>query len=84
MALQRDSSLRGRTRGADPLLIAPAPDAPPAAFGLQPGSPARGAAIDGPLVSGLDLFGTQRSSAGKFDCGAIEAASAPAEHKRSR
>jgi len=61
---------------ADPLLIAPAPDAPPASFGLQPGSPARGAAIDGPLVSSLDLFGTPRPSAGKFDCGAIQSSAA--------
>lgn len=81
----------------DPLLIAPAPDAPPASFGLQPGSPARDAAIDGPLVSSLDLFGTLRPSAGKFDCGALQSSAAkvkttdaakgdkpPAKRKRSR
>lgn len=56
--------------------IAPAPDAPPASFGLQPGSPARGAAIDGHLMSGLDLFGTQRPADGKFDCGAMQSSSA--------
>ncbi len=61
-----------RDTWADPLLIAPAPAAPPASFGLAPGSPARGAAIAGPLVSGLDLFGTQRPSVGKFDCGAMQ------------
>ena len=64
---------------ADPLLNAPAPDAPPASFGLQPGSPARGAGSDGPLVSGLDLFGTQRPSSGKIDCGAMQSSSAKAE-----
>ena len=41
-----------RDTRADPLIIAPAPAAPPASFGSQPGSPARGAGIDGPLVIG--------------------------------
>ncbi len=82
---------------ADPLLIAPAPDALPASFGLQSGSPARGTAIDGPLVSSLALFGTPRPSAGKIDCGAMQSSSSkvkksdaaegskpPSKRKRSR
>ncbi len=74
----------GRDIWGDPLFIAPAPDAPPTGFALQPGSPARGAGMEGPLICGLDLFGTQRPAAGKCDCGAIEAAAAPPKRKRSR
>ena len=65
-----------RDMWADPLLVAPAPDAPATAFTLQPGSPARGGGIAGPLVSGLDLPGKSRPAAGKIDCGAIESGSA--------
>ena len=60
---------------ADPLLIAPAPDASPASFGLQPNSPARGAGLEGPIVSGLDIFGTPRPAGGKIDCGAMQSSS---------
>lgn len=78
-----------RDTWADPLLIAPAPDAPPASFGLQPGSPARGAGIESPLVSGLDLFGKPRPAGGKIECGALEGSAAkggspPAKRKRAR
>ncbi len=74
---------------ADPLLIAPAPDAPATAFGLQPGSPARASGLNGELVSGLDLLGSRRPSAGKIDSGAIhagleKAAVSPAKRKRAR
>ena len=65
---------------ADPLFLEPTADAPVAAFGLQPNSPARGRGIDGPLVSGLDLLGTRRPVAGKFDCGALEGSAAPAKN----
>ena len=58
---------------ADPLFVAPAPEAPATAFAVQPTSPARGSGLDSPLVCGLDLFGLPRRATGKIDSGAITA-----------
>ena len=78
-----------RDMWADPLLIAPAPDATSTAFALQSESPARDYGIRNELVCGLDLLGAQRSSAEKIDCGAaqsrsVTAVKTPARSKRSR
>ncbi|MGB8170761.1 MAG: c-type cytochrome [Chthoniobacteraceae bacterium] len=69
---QKVTDFSARDVWTDPLLRAPAADAPASAFAPLAASPARGCGIDGELVSGLDLFGTPRGAEGKIDGGAIQ------------
>jgi hypothetical protein len=62
----------GRDSWADPLFIQPEPDAPPSAFALATGSPARDFGTAGELVCARDLLGVDRPISGKCDGGAIQ------------